>query len=47
MGIRVMDFAGTTQTANLTFEVIPEPATLGLVAMVGAGLLYVRRRFMI
>ncbi|MDF7822765.1 PEP-CTERM sorting domain-containing protein [Pontiellaceae bacterium B12227] len=32
---------------NFTSEVIPEPATLGLVAMVGGGLLFIRRRFMI
>ena len=27
--------------------VIPEPATLGMVAVFGAGILFVRRRFMI
>jgi len=29
------------------FTVIPEPATLGMVAMVGVGIIFIRRRFMI
>lgn len=32
--------------ANLEFQVIPEPATLGMVAACGAGILFVRRRIM-
>jgi len=32
--------------AQLTLDVIPEPATLGLIAAFGGGLLFVRRRFM-
>ena len=32
---------------NTSITVIPEPATLGLVAAFGAGALFVRRRFMI
>ncbi|VGO18693.1 PEP-CTERM sorting domain-containing protein [Pontiella sulfatireligans] len=41
--------SGTADYAfsNVQIEVIPEPATLGLVAFIGAGLLFVRRRFMI
>jgi hypothetical protein len=31
---------------NLTIQAIPEPASLGLIAMVGGGLLVIRRRFM-
>ena len=34
-------------TPNITVEVIPEPATLGLIAMFGVGLIGVRRLFMI
>lgn len=32
---------------NIKFEAIPEPATLGMVAVFGSGLLFIRRRFMI
>lgn len=45
VGIPVLDSA--TQTANLTVEVIPEPATLGLIASVGLGLIGLRRFFMV
>jgi len=32
--------------AEITFDVIPEPATLGLIASVGIGVVFIRRRFM-
>ena len=32
--------------AGITFDVIPEPASLGLVASVGIGVLFIRRRLM-
>ena len=32
---------------GMTFEVIPEPATLGLVVAFGGGILFIRRRFML
>lgn len=32
---------------NLMIETIPEPATLGLVSLLGGGLLWIRKRFMI
>jgi hypothetical protein len=32
---------------NVALNVIPEPATLGMVSAMGAGLLFIRRRFMI
>ncbi|VGO15538.1 hypothetical protein PDESU_04123 [Pontiella desulfatans] len=32
---------------NATFEVIPEPATIGLTVLVGAGALFIRRVFMV
>ncbi|VGO11726.1 hypothetical protein PDESU_00272 [Pontiella desulfatans] len=35
------------QTGSLQVVVIPEPATLGLVAVFGAAVLFIRRRFMI
>ena len=35
------------QLGAVTFDVVPEPATLGLVSLVGGGLLWIRRRFMI
>ncbi len=38
------EFDGTDTTVWVN-GTIPEPATLGLVAMVGAGLLFIRRRF--
>jgi hypothetical protein len=31
---------------EITFDVIPEPATLGLVATAGIGVLFIRRRLM-
>jgi hypothetical protein len=38
---------GPIYVDNMRLEVIPEPATLGLVGLVGAGMLFIRRRFMI
>ena len=38
------EYAFDTATGTLT--VIPEPATLGMIAVMGGGLLFVRRRFM-
>ncbi|VGO23539.1 hypothetical protein [Pontiella sulfatireligans] len=35
------------RAADFTFDVIPEPATLGMVAACGAGILFIRRRFML
>lgn len=35
------------ENGSLTLNVIPEPATLGLVAAFGASILFIRRRFMI
>ncbi|RKX47690.1 MAG: hypothetical protein DRP64_00355 [Verrucomicrobia bacterium] len=32
---------------NLTVDVIPEPATLGMVALLGGGILWIRKRFTI
>ncbi|VGO23557.1 PEP-CTERM sorting domain-containing protein [Pontiella sulfatireligans] len=37
--------AGASVT-GMTFEVIPEPATLGLISAFGGGILFIRRRFM-
>jgi hypothetical protein len=34
------------QLKTMDFNIIPEPATLGLVAAMGGGLLFIRRRFM-
>lgn len=49
-----IDFLGNDANAGKNMEVdyvqlyaIPEPATLGMVAAVGAGVLFIRRRFMI
>jgi len=36
-----------TVTDNFSLEVIPEPATLGMVALVGGAILFVRKRFMV
>ena len=33
--------------SDMTFDVIPEPATLGLVVAFGGGLAFIRRRFMV
>jgi hypothetical protein len=41
------DANGRTWLDGIGYEVIPEPATLGLVGIFGAGALFVRRRFMI
>lgn len=41
-----VDGAGAS-LAGLSFEVIPEPATLGLVGVFGGAVLFIRRRFMI
>lgn len=38
--------ADAAQFDHLTVGVIPEPATLGLVAVFGGGILFIRRRFM-
>jgi len=38
---------GAYQLGAVSFEVIPEPATLGLFALLGGGMLWVRNRFMI
>ncbi len=39
--------ATDSYVSNLTVDVIPEPATLGLFAMVGGGMLWMRKRFTI
>ncbi|WP_372846130.1 PEP-CTERM sorting domain-containing protein [Pontiella sp.] len=41
------DIGGSTDVAAATLTVIPEPATLGLVAAFGGAVLFIRRRFMI
>jgi hypothetical protein len=51
-GLLSVDFSagGTGDAAALNFismEAIPEPAALGLIAVFGGGILFVRRRFMI
>lgn len=38
---------GNPTIGGVTFDVIPEPATLGLVAMFGGGIVFIRRRFML
>jgi hypothetical protein len=38
---------GPIYVDNMRLEVIPEPGTLGLVGLVGAGMIFVRRRCMI
>ncbi len=49
--VRRRNFSGSGDSAyqlgGLTFDVIPEPATLGLFAMVGGGMVFVRRKFQI
>lgn len=48
--LRVINVAGvndTPWTAIDNLSVVPEPATFGLVAFFGAGVLFIRRRFMI
>lgn len=32
---------------GIGYEVIPEPATIGLVGIFGAGMLFLRRKFMV
>lgn len=39
--------AGAFTVSDLSVEVIPEPATLGLVALMGGALIYVRRIFVV
>jgi hypothetical protein len=39
--------AASFDNVSFEYEVIPEPATLGLVTAMGGGLLFIRRRFMI
>lgn len=41
------DFLSTSTLDNISVEVIPEPATLGLIAATGGAVLFIRRRFMI
>lgn len=36
-----------TSITGLTFDAIPEPATLGMVAVFGGGILFIRRRLML
>lgn len=45
-GVATAPFGSTTVSAY-SIEVIPEPATIGLVGVFGASLLFIRRRFMI
>ena len=40
-----LNFTQSTRTDNMSLEVIPEPATLGLVAVFGGAVLFLRRRF--
>ncbi|QBG46574.1 PEP-CTERM sorting domain-containing protein [Verrucomicrobia bacterium S94] len=48
-GTNIMTSASmkSIEVDNFSVEVIPEPATLGLVAMFGGAVLFIRRRFMI
>ncbi|VGO15672.1 hypothetical protein PDESU_04257 [Pontiella desulfatans] len=41
------DLQAATRIGDVNISAIPEPASLGLVAMVGGGIFFVRRRFMI
>jgi len=43
----VLDTSKNSRTVGAAFTVIPEPATLGMVAAVGGAILFVRRRFMV
>lgn len=46
IGFRMNSKDATDLTiSGINLSVIPEPATLGLISMVGAGILFVRRRF--
>jgi hypothetical protein len=36
-----------THIDDVSITAIPEPATLGMVAMLGGGILWIRKRFMI
>ncbi len=38
---------GGGRISDVEFNVIPEPATLGMVATFGCGILFIRRRFML
>jgi len=42
-----LNFTQYTTTDNMSLEVIPEPATLGLVAAFGGAVIFIRRRVMI
>jgi hypothetical protein len=51
---KIDDFENTANNSqwdvangSMTLDVIPEPATLGLVAAFGGGIVFIRRRFMI
>ncbi|MDF7823876.1 PEP-CTERM sorting domain-containing protein [Pontiellaceae bacterium B12227] len=46
-GSNAGNFSDYFEVTGSTLSVIPEPATLGLVAAFGAGILFIRRRFMI
>lgn len=48
-GVEGVDYTFTQSTTEniVQLSVIPEPATLGLVAVFGGGVLFIRRRFMI
>ncbi|MDZ8117792.1 PEP-CTERM sorting domain-containing protein [Pontiella agarivorans] len=37
---------GWTRNMSYGFEIVPEPGTLGLIAVFGGGVLFIRRRFM-
>jgi len=41
------DFWGATEVMEMDVYLVPEPATLGLVGIAGAGMLFFRRKFMI
>ena len=43
----VLNTTKNARTVGAAFAAIPEPATLGMVAAVGGGILFIRRRFMI
>jgi len=46
-GTVMMDFGVTNAGQTTLYGVIPEPATLGMVALLGGGMLWIRSRFMI
>jgi hypothetical protein len=43
--VSAIEGAANPTIAGLTFDVIPEPATLGMLGLAGAALFFVRRRF--